>query len=100
VSRVQYARAAVSDIDRIWDYTFETWGIDQAERYTIDIREACNDLASGRKIGRAVEARPGYFRYGIARHVIFFIETEEGIVVMRVLHQRMDVERYLGHGER
>lgn len=90
-----FTQAAISDIDEIWDYTFETWGVDQAERYTLEIRTICHDLALGQKLGRQVKERSGYFRYTVGRHLIFFKERDEGILVMRVLHQNMDVERHL-----
>ncbi len=34
------SRAAVADLDMIWDYTFENWGQEQADRYIDDIRKA------------------------------------------------------------
>lgn len=95
MSRAVFSASAISDIGLIWDYTAETWGVDQANRYALDIRATCSDLASGRKTGREVAERDGYFRYFIGRHVIFFKVRDDGIVIMRVLHQRMDVARYL-----
>ena len=60
MSRVTFSPAAIADIDGIWDYTAETWGVDQADRYTDDIRDACNDLAAGKKQGRTADVRDGY----------------------------------------
>lgn len=42
-----FSPAAVADIGAIWDYTAETWGIDQADRYVDDIHGACVALAGG-----------------------------------------------------
>lgn len=95
MSQVHYSQAAISDIDQIWDYTFERWGVEQAERYTRELRDTCKDLAESRKSGRPVHERAGYFRYSIARHVVFFKEQGNGIVVMRILHERMDLVRHL-----
>ena len=36
--------AARTDIEHIWDYTVDNWGVDQAERYVCGIREACEAL--------------------------------------------------------
>jgi plasmid stabilization system protein ParE len=33
---------AIADIEGIWDYSAETWGPDQADRYTDEIRDACH----------------------------------------------------------
>ncbi len=71
------------------------WNPDQADRYTDGIREACEDLAQGKKQGRAVGVRDGYLKYAVGRHFVFFVRTDDGIAVIRVLHQQMDAERHL-----
>jgi toxin ParE1/3/4 len=95
MSVVKFSETATLDLRDIWLYSAETWGPDQADRYTVDIEEICAELAAGRLLGRPVQERPGYFRHLAARHLIFFMESDEGIVVMRVLHQSMDIERHL-----
>ena len=90
-----FSPAAVADIGAIWDYTAETWGIGQADRYVDDIRDTCVALAGGERVGRRVEVLDGYLKYPIGRHLIFFRQDGPGIVVIRVLHQSMDVERHL-----
>lgn len=88
--------AAQADVDGIWDYTAAQWSEDQAERYLRSIRDACRDLAAGKRRGRAVDVREGYQRTIVGSHVLYFKTTDTGlIVVVRVLHQRMDVEAHL-----
>ena len=87
--------AAQADLEIIWDYTAEHWGLDQAERYTDDIRDACYDLASGHRQGRPVNLRPGYLKYLIGSHVVYFRDHSDRIEVVRILHGRMDVSRHL-----
>jgi toxin ParE1/3/4 len=43
--------AAQADLGQIWDYSAQTWGEDQADRYVLGIRDACQALANG--AGRA-----------------------------------------------
>ena len=90
-----FSPAAVADIGAIWDYTAETWGEDQADRYLDDIHNACIALAGGERAGRRVDVREGYLKYPVGRHLIFFRQDGPRIVVIRVLHQSMDVERHL-----
>ncbi|MCL2345329.1 MAG: type II toxin-antitoxin system RelE/ParE family toxin [Desulfobulbus sp.] len=90
-----FSPAAQSDMEVIWDYTVERWGLDQADRYTDDIRDACHDLTSGRRQGRPVEVRPGYLKYLIGSHVVFFRDHGDQLEVVRILHGRMDVGRHL-----
>jgi len=90
-----YSPAAITDIDGIWYYTAETWGLDQADRYTDEIRDACNDLSAGMKHGRAVDVRDGYLKYAVGKHIAFFVRSGDGVAVIRALHQWMDIERHL-----
>lgn len=90
-----FSPAAAADIGAVWDYTAETWGLDQADRYVDDIRAACVALAGGERTGRKVDVRDGYLKYPVGRHLIFFRQDGPGIVVIRVLHQSMDVDRHL-----
>lgn len=88
--------AAQLDVDEIWDYTAEHWSVDQADRYTRDIRDACRELAAGSRISRAVDIREGYRKSAVGSHVLFYKTDDTGrIVVMRILHQRMDAGRHL-----
>jgi toxin ParE1/3/4 len=90
-----FSPAAVADIGAIWDYTALTWSLDQADRYVDDIRSACLALADGERAGRKVDVRDGYLKYPVGRHLIFYRKDGPGIVVIRVLHQSMDVDRHL-----
>lgn len=95
MNRVSYSPAAVADINDIWDCTAENWGVDQADRYTDRIRDSCNGPADGKRIGSLVDIRDGYLKYAVGRHFGFFVKDGDGIAVIRVLHQSMDVEKHL-----
>jgi toxin ParE1/3/4 len=90
-----FSPAAVADIGAIWDYTAETRGVVQADRHVDDIRSACVALADGERVGRRVDVLDGYLKFPVGRHLIFFRQVGPGIVVIRVLHQSMNVERHL-----
>lgn len=88
--------AAVRDLENIWQYTAATWGLEQAERYMDDLTAACADLAqSPRSAPACDDIRPGYRRWGVGRHVLYFREAPYGISVVRILHGRMDAPRHL-----
>ena len=99
MSRLAFSETALADLRQIWLFTARTWGEAKADSYTDDLEAACTDLAEGLKQGRPVAERPGTLRYTIARHLIFFRAGEGGITVIRILHQRMNVERWLDDGE-
>ncbi len=88
--------AAQRDLSSIWDYTVESWGAGQAETYVLEIRGAIERIAELPDRGRTVDdIRGGYRRYAIGSHLIFFVESDEGVDVIRILHQRMDPTRHL-----
>ena len=84
--------AAQADLGQIWDYSARTWGEDQADRYVLGIRDACQALAGGTRQGHPIDAiRPGYRKLAVASHFLFYRVTDTGLIdVVRVLHQRMD----------
>ncbi len=83
--------AAQRDLDSIFDYTVAQWGVAQAMDYTDLIEQACAALAKAPLRAPACDAiRQSYRRRSIGRHVIYFRETETGISVVRILHQRMN----------
>lgn len=95
MSLVTFSPAAAADLDNIWDYTAEEWGVEQADRYTDDVQSTCRGLARGEKRGRDVDVRSGYLKHAVGKHFVFFRTTEAGIEVIRILHQSMDVGRHL-----
>jgi toxin ParE1/3/4 len=96
--RAEYrlAPAAARDLEGIWLYTLEQWGIDQAHRYTDDLAAAFEDLAQNPQRGTSCDnIRKGYRRSRVGRHFVYFRVTDYGIAVIRVLHDRMDAPRHL-----
>ena len=87
---------AISDLEKIWEYTVETWGEEQAERYVRLINESFRQIADNPSLGRSCDTiREGYRKRGIGRHVIFYRTNDGDIEVVRILHDRMDVNRHL-----
>jgi toxin ParE1/3/4 len=89
--------AAQLDLEQIWDYTCDRWGDDQAENYVREIERAIQRVVQNPMIGRACdEVRAGYRRHAVGSHTLYYrLATPECIDVVRILHQRMDVDRHL-----
>ncbi|MBY5818966.1 type II toxin-antitoxin system RelE/ParE family toxin [Rhizobium leguminosarum] len=91
-----FSPTAQTDIDKIWDYTATSWNVDQAERYIQDIRDACHELAEGRRMSRPLDIRKGYRKVPVGSHFLYFKSNDAGqIIIVRILHQRMDVAKHL-----
>lgn len=86
------------DLTKIWNYTFETWSIEQADRYINLIFEEIEYLCKNPKLGNDFGfIRKGYFRSKVKSHFIFYQINNSGrkIEIIRILHQRMDIENRL-----
>lgn len=86
--------AAENDISDIWDYSADRWGADQANSYTDEIRDACYGIARRAKQGSS-SVLPDFQKYLCGSHVIYFFADEDYLNIIRILHQRQDVERHL-----
>jgi toxin ParE1/3/4 len=88
---------AKSDLKSIGIYTKNKWGEQQRNRYLTAFDKAFRDLAKDHLKGcDCGEIRSGYRKYEVGRHVIFYREIDASLIEMvRVLHQRMDVESRL-----
>ncbi len=90
------SRLADADLTGIGAYTLRTWGEEQANRYLDGLEECCRRLADRPKFGRPCESvRPGLRRMEHGKHVVFFRREPGGILISRILHQRMLPERHL-----
>ena len=89
--------AARKDIIDIGRFTTQKWGRRQRDKYLKQLDDAFRLLARQPEIGRdAEELKPGYKKFSQGSHTIFYrAGTESKIVVIRILHNSMDVEQYL-----
>jgi len=95
VAHCRFSRRAEADLSGIGAYTLRAWGEDQAIRYIIELDASCQMLADNPALGRSCDdVRPGLRRMECGRHVVFYREDKKGIVVSRILHQRMLPERH------
>ena len=93
---VHLSPRAETDLAEIADYTIETFGVGQARRYRDDLDACFRNLARNPRLGRSVEwLAPGLRRFEHRSHVVFYAEHGGGVLIVRVLHVRMDVARHL-----
>jgi toxin ParE1/3/4 len=85
---------AVKDLEEIWSYTYQKWSVEQADRNYNLIIDEIEFIASNPLTGRPVDyINKGYRSSKIKSHVLFYRKQEdETIIVVRILHQRMDSE--------
>ena len=89
---------AVADLEKIWLYTLENWSIHQADRYLNLILNEIEYLSENPLTGNDFSyVRKGYMKSRIKSHFIFYkIKSSKGVIeIIRILHQRMDIESRL-----
>ncbi len=72
------------------------WGFARSEIYIMGLHETFERLAEFPDMGRNVDhIRAGYMQMESGRHAIFYRKIESSILIVRVLHERMDFVRHL-----
>jgi toxin ParE1/3/4 len=95
VPEFRLSRRAEADLLSIGNHTLQTWGEDQAVRYLSELEACCQMLARNLALGRTCHhVRPGLRRMENGKHVVFYRQEPGGILVSRILHQRMLPERH------
>jgi toxin ParE1/3/4 len=86
-------KKAVSDLEEIWRYTANAWSVAQADRYyslIIDeIEYICKNIDSGKSMEHV---RKGYRASKVKSHLIFYRVNTGTVEVIRILHERMDID--------
>lgn len=93
----EISKKANEDINSIWIYTFENWSLEQADRYYNLIMDEIEYIAENFESGNSIEhLRKNYRSAKVKSHIIFYKKSSKNRVeIIRVLHQRMDIENRL-----
>jgi len=88
---------AIEDSNNIWIYTAENWSVEHADRYYNliydEIEYIVKDFEMAYDFGKI---RKSYKYSKVKSHLIFFKKDKMNeIEVVRVLHERMDIENRL-----
>jgi toxin ParE1/3/4 len=85
---------AIKDLDEIWAYTNEKWSVVQADRYYNLIINEIEYIASNPLLGKSMDhIKEGYRSSKVKSHLVFYrIGLDKTVEIVRILHQRMDVE--------
>ena len=98
--RLELTEIARADLKSIRRYSTRTWGQDRTSQYMTAIRDTLKGLVQGTVVTRdRVDLRPGLRMVTSGRHCIFFEADESRVLVVRVLHDRMDYRRHLDDSE-
>ncbi|WP_396596922.1 type II toxin-antitoxin system RelE/ParE family toxin [Dokdonia sp. R86516] len=95
MAQYKLTNKAVEDLSKIWDYTFEVWSEQQADKYYDGLISNCLEIAENPDFGKSYEGISKQL-LGVKanRHIIFYRTLNENYVeITRILHERMDLKK-------
>lgn len=87
---------ADNDLVNIYQHTLNRWHRSQADDYIEKINDAFNLIAHNNRIGKDRSYIQRNLRaFILGSHVIYYRKREKDILVVRILHQSMDISLHL-----
>lgn len=92
----KFTEPAYAQLDDMFSYTLETWGINQAYEYYDGLVKQANKLAENPQLGKFYEPYKtlGVRVFAYEKHLLYYTEQPHGITVICVTHQSMDQLRH------
>lgn len=87
---------ALQDFIDILRYTGETWSEKQLLTYRDKINEALQAISGNPQLGHHRDDLPStHHAYLVGSHIIIYRMREDGVAVVRILHQRMSLGKHV-----
>lgn len=95
MARFKLTNKAVEDLENIWNYTFDKWSEEQADKYYNTLIESFKEIANHPKMGKSYDGiATNILGVKAYRHIIFYrLLNESYVEIIRILHQRMDLKK-------
>lgn len=93
---LRVSRRADDDLVDIARFTTAEFGVDRARNYRDQFAACFASLCDNPMLGRSAdEIAPGLRRIRQQAHVVFYMPDETHVLIVRVLHHRMDFKRHI-----
>ncbi len=94
MARVILRQKAIDDLNDIWNYTYDQWSENQADRYYATIKLACQELGKDSTVGKQYAGvKNNLLGLKSGKHIIFYQAISDNeIEVIRILHEKMDLK--------
>lgn len=90
-----FSEAAARDIEKLLDKSLLNFGARQTELYFAALKDCLKLLNDNPEMGaNADDLRVGYRRFNHQSHVVFYRTEKEHLLVVRILHKSMDVNKH------
>lgn len=95
MKEINLSPKANGDLEDIWSYSQEKFGVDKADEYISRFSDIFDVLATHEIGTKRPELGEHIFSLPIEKHMIFFIPSDTAITVIRILNQSQDIIRHL-----
>jgi len=94
MAKYHLTNKAVEDLADIWNYTFEEWSENQADKYYLLLLDSCKEVAENPNLGKQYDnVKDQLLGYKSNEHILFYqIISSNEIEIIRILHGRMDLK--------
>ena len=88
-------QSVYDELEDIWQFSLESWGLEQADQYIRDIMARFQWLADNPQAGRQRDdIKPGYHCYPQGAHLVFYRIVDGTVDILGIPHQSMDVDNH------
>lgn len=90
-----FSPAAENDILAALEYTIDTWGEEQADRYGQALHDGFTMLTKNPYIGRSrPDISPQHRSFPIEKHIAVYVVKDEIVFISRLFHQSRDITQH------
>lgn len=94
--KYQLTEEADRDVEEILAHSVKSFSVAQSQHYFEALKECIELLADNPNMGHSAEdILPEYLRFPHESHMIFYKSFSSSILVVRILHERMDPNLHL-----
>ena len=88
---------AIDDLNDIWEYTFEKWSENQADKYYETIKYACKEIGVTLDVGKRYSGiSKDLLGLKTQKNILFYHRiSEDKVEIIRILHEKMDLKNKL-----
>lgn len=99
MAKFKFSKKAAQDLKEIYQYGFRKYGERRTDKYIQELEEAFVLLAENPLICRErIEFVPPVRIHPHNKHLIVYVCRADGILIVRLLHGRMDIQGHLLNG--
>ena len=94
--KLKLSPQAITDLEEIYEFSLTSWGLKRTEAYIDEMYDAMISICENPEIGSIYYFKEGNYRkLNINRHMIFYRFNHMDCIVLRILHERMDLKKKL-----